>query len=66
MEKVLKSEVSAVKDTLKSEVSVMKDLFKSLERIFILAIAVFIFGKPVMGGINDVFDAAKKGVSSKE
>ena len=66
MEKVLKSEVSAVKDSLKSEVSSVKDSFKSIERMFILAVAVFIFGKPVLGGIKDVFDAAKEGVSSKK
>ena len=66
MEKVLESEVSAVKDSLKSEVSSVKDSFKSIERMFILAVAVFIFGKPVLGGIKDVFDAAKEGVSSKK
>ena len=44
----------------------MKDSFKSIERIFILAVAVFIFGKPVLGGIKDVFDAANEGVSSKK
>jgi hypothetical protein len=66
MEKVLKSEVAAVKDSFKSEVSSVKDSFKSLERIFILAVAVFIFGKPVLGGIKDVIDAAKEGVSSKK
>ena len=66
MEKVLKSEVSAVKDSFKSEVSSVKDSFKSMERIFFLAIAVFIFGKPVLGGVKDVFEAAKEGVSSKK
>ena len=45
---------------LGSEVSSVKDSFKSIERIFILAVAVFIFGKPVMGGIKDVFDEAKE------
>ena len=66
MEKVLKSEVSAVKDSLKAEVSAVKDSFKSIERLFYIAIAVFIFGKPVMGGIKDVFDSATEGGASSK
>ena len=66
MKDALKLEISAMEKVLKSEVSAMKDSFKSIERIFILAVAVFIFGKPVLGGIKDVFDAAKEGVSSKK
>ena len=66
MEKVLKSEVSAVKDSLKAELSAVKDSFKSLERLFYIAIAVFIFGKPVVGGIQAVFHEAKEGVSRGE
>jgi hypothetical protein len=65
-EKVLKAELSAFKDSLKSEVASVKDAFKSVERIFILAVAVFLFGEPVLGGITDVVSAAKAGVSSKE
>jgi hypothetical protein len=66
MKDALKLEISAMEKVLKSEVSSVKDSFKSIERIFILAVAVFIFGKPVLGGIKDVFDAAKEGVSSKK
>ena len=66
MKDALKLEISAMEKVLKSEVSAVKDSFKSIERIFILAVAVFIFGKPVLGGIKDVFDAAKEGVSSKK
>ena len=66
MKDALKLEISAMEKVLKSEVSAVKDSFKSIERIFFLAIAVFIFGKPVLGGIKDVFDAAKEGVSSKK
>jgi hypothetical protein len=47
-------------------VSSVKDAFKSIEHIFILAVAVFIFGKPVLGAIKDVFEAAKDGVSSNK
>ena len=65
MKDALKLEISAMEKVLKSEVSSVKDSFKSIERIFILAVAVFLFGKPVLGGIKDVFDAAKEGVSSK-
>ena len=60
MKDALKLEISAMEKVLKSEVSSVKDSFKSIERIFILAVAVFIFGKPVMGGIKDVFDEAKE------
>ena len=56
----LKLEVSAMEKVLKAEVSSVKDSFKSMERIFFLAIAVFIFGKPVLG------DVAKEGVFSKK
>jgi len=66
MKDALKMEISAMEKVLKSEVSAVKDSFRSIERIFILAVAVFIFGKPVLGGIKDVFDAAKEGVSSKK
>ena len=66
MKDALKLEISAMEKVLKSEVSSVKDSFKSMERIFFLAIAVFIFGKPVLGGIKDVFDVAKEGVSSKK
>ena len=66
MKDALKLEISAMEKVLKSEVSAVKDSFKSIERMFILAVAVFIFGKPVLGGIKDVFDAAKEGVSSKK
>jgi hypothetical protein len=66
MEKVLKAELSAVKDSVKSEVSSVKDSFNGIERLFYLAIAVFIFGKPELGGIKDVIDAAKEGVASKK
>jgi len=66
MKDALKLEISAMEKVLKSEVSSVKDAFKSIERIFILAVAVFIFGKPVLGGIKDVFDVAKEGVSSKK
>jgi hypothetical protein len=60
MKDALKLEISAMEKVLKSEVSSVKDSFKSIERIFILAVMVFIFGKPVLGGIKDVFDAAKE------
>ena len=66
MKDALKLEISAMEKVLKSEVSSVKDSFKSIERMFIFAVAVFIFGKPVLGGIKDVFDAAKEGVSSKK
>jgi len=66
MKDALKLEISAMEKVLKSEVSSVKDSFKNMERIFILAVAVFIFGKPVLGGIKDVFDVAKEGVSSKK
>ena len=66
MKDALKLEISAMEKVLKSEVSSVKDSFKSIERIFILAVAVFLFGKPVLGGIKDVFDVAKEGVSSKK
>ena len=66
MKDALKLEISAMEKVLKSEVSAVKDSFKSIERIFILAVAVFIFGKPMLGGIKDVFDAAKEGVSCKK
>ena len=66
MKDALKLEISAMEKVLKSEVSSVKDSFKSIERIFILAVMVFIFGKPVLGGIKDVFDVAKEGVSSKK
>ena len=66
MKDALKLEISAMEKVLKSEVSAVKDSFKSIERMFILAVAVFIFGKPVLGGIKDVFDAAKEGFSSKK
>ena len=65
MKDALKLEISAMEKVLKSEVSSVKDAFKSIERIFVLAIAVFIFGKPMLGGIKDIVDAAKEGVSSK-
>ena len=60
MKDALKLEISAMEKVLKSEVSSVKDSFQSMERIFFLAIAVFIFGKPVLGGIKDVFDVAKE------
>lgn len=64
MKDALKMEISAVEKVLKAEVSALKDSFRNVERICILAIAVFIFGKPVLGGIKDVLDAAKESVSS--
>jgi hypothetical protein len=60
MKDALKQEIAAMEKVLKSEVSSLKDSFKSIERIFILAVAVFLFGKPIAGGINDVFIAAKE------
>jgi hypothetical protein len=66
MEKIVTDKVASMEKVLKAEVSAVKDSFRGLERLFILAVAVFIFGKPVLGGINDVFNAAKEGVSSKE
>jgi hypothetical protein len=60
MKDALKLEISAMEKVLKSEVSAVKDSFKNIERMFILAVAVFIFGKPVMGGIEGAFDATTK------
>ena len=66
MKEALKLEISAMEKVLKAEVSAVKDSFKSLERLFYIAIAVFIFGKPVLGGIKDVFDSAKEGIASSK
>jgi hypothetical protein len=66
MKEALKLEISAMEKVLKAEVSTVKDSFKSLERLFYIAIAVFIFGKPVLGGIKDVFDSAKEGIASSK
>ena len=43
MKDALKLEFSATEKVLKSEVSFVKDAFKSIERIFILAVAVSLF-----------------------
>ena len=66
MKDALKQEISAMEKVLKAELSAVKDSFNGIERLFYLAIAVFIFGKPVLGGIKDVIDAAKEGVASKK
>ena len=59
----IKSEFSTVKDTLKSELSTVTGLVKNFERKLILAVAVYIFGEPVLGGIRGLFHAAKEGAS---
>ena len=66
MKDALKLEISAMEKVLKAEVSSVKDSLKTFERLVLIAVTVFLFGKPVLGGVMDVIDAAKERVSVKK
>ena len=51
--------MGATEKVLSEKVSSMEKGNKMLERLVFAAMAVFIFGKQIQGGIADVFEAAK-------
>ena len=60
LKEMLKQQDADMKEVLRAETSAIKDVLKRTERVLILAVAVFIFGKPVSDSISDGICAAKE------